>query len=65
MRKNVLCCIALLLASPVFATITKQQSAALWNQTSTMTCAQPFGSSTGAGNLIVVWTSWPIYGVNS
>jgi hypothetical protein len=57
-RKNVLCCIALLLASPVFATITKQQSAALWNQTSTMTCAQPFGSSTGAGNLIVVWTSW-------
>jgi hypothetical protein len=57
-RKRVFCCIVLLLASPVFATITKQQSDALWNQTSTATCAQPFGSSTGAGNLIVVWTSW-------
>ena len=58
MKKHVLCCTALLLASSAFATITKQQSTALWNQTSTTTCAPTFGSNTGAGNLIVVWTSW-------
>ncbi len=58
MKKHVLCCIALLLASPLFATITIQQSTALWNQTSTTTCAPTFGTNTGAGNLIVVWTSW-------
>jgi len=58
-KKHALSCVVvLLLASPVLATITKQQSAALWNQTSTTTCAQPFGNNTGAHNLIVVWTSW-------
>ena len=58
MKKSVLCCIVLLLASPVFATITKQQSAATWNQLSTTNCVVPFGVATGANNLIVVWTSW-------
>jgi hypothetical protein len=42
----------------VLAQIMKQQSAAKWNQTNTTMCQVPFGNSTGAGNLIVVWTTW-------
>ena len=58
MKNHLLCCVVLLLASPVLAQIMKQQSAAKWNQTNTTMCQVPFGNSTGAGNLIVVWTTW-------
>lgn len=58
MRKHVLCCVVVLLTAPAFATITKQQAAATWNQTNTTTCVVPFGMNTTLNNLIVVWTSW-------
>lgn len=60
MKKYALCCIAVLLplASPLSATITKYQSAAIWNQTNTLTCQVPFGGNTQLTDLIVVWTTW-------
>lgn len=58
MKKCLSCCIVLFLASPMFAQIAKQQSAAKWNQTNTTMCQVPFGNNTSKGNLIAVWTSW-------
>jgi hypothetical protein len=59
-KKYALCCIAVLLplASPLSATIAKYQSAAIWNQTNTLTCQVPFGGNTQLTDLIVVWTTW-------
>ncbi len=59
MRKHVLRCIVLLLASPVFATIAPVQSQHNWSGSGT-SCAVTFTSFPANNDLIVVWTSWAV-----
>jgi hypothetical protein len=58
-RKHVLRCIVLLLASPVFATIAPVQSQHNWSGSGT-SCAVTFTSFPANNDLIVVWTSWTV-----
>src|ERR1700722_6110521 len=59
--KSILCAM-LLLVSPAFATIMQQRSNSKWTCSGTvtggtLTCSQNF-STTGASDLIAVWTTW-------
>jgi hypothetical protein len=56
-KEYLLSLLPLLLVSSASATISYQQSAAMWNQSGT-TCVVSFGMNTSANNLIAVWTSW-------